>query len=241
MENKFTWPGNVKCGVTLTYDDGLVSQLDNALPVLRERGIKGTFFLSGAALTDAVLGKRWHQAVKDGHELGCHTIHHACDLKHEFVRKGFALQDYSFQRMKAELLENIKIINRYGYKPENYVFAYPCGESALGPGMGKSYKPLIKEMFLAARGVTGEYAQPESVDLSETPCFEAPAAVEGLIKLVEKAKEKNSWVIILFHGVAGDYISVTKEVHEGFVKYLAENRKTIYTDTFGSIAGIINK
>jgi hypothetical protein len=41
--------------------------------------------------------------------------------------------------------------------------------------------------------------------------------------------------------VAGDYISVTKEVHEGFVKYLAENRKTIYTDTFGSIAGIINK
>jgi peptidoglycan-N-acetylglucosamine deacetylase len=239
MKNNFTWPNNASCAVSLTYDDGLVSQLDNALPVLKEHGVKGTFFLSGAALTDAALGGRWKQAVKDGHELGCHTIHHACDMKHEFVRKGYSLQDYSFQRMREELEENKRIINGYGYKPKDYVFAYPCGESALGPGMAQSYKPLIAEMFIAARGVTGKYAEAGKFDLMETPCFEAPVTVEGLISLVEKAKEKKSWAIILFHGVGGDYISVTKEVHAVFIKYLAGNRKTVYTDTFGAMAGII--
>jgi len=239
MKNTFTWPDNASCAVSLTYDDGLVSQLDNALPVLREYKIKGTFFLSGAALTDAALGARWQQAVKDGHELGCHTIHHACDMKWDFVKKGFSLQDYSIQRMREELEENKRIINGYGYKPEKYVFAYPCGESALGPGMAQSYKPLVAEMFLAARGVTGKYAVPGGIDLIETPCFEAPVTTEGLVSLLEKAKEDGNWVIILFHGVGGDYIAVSKEVHEGFIKYLAENRKTVYADTFGNIAGII--
>jgi peptidoglycan/xylan/chitin deacetylase (PgdA/CDA1 family) len=241
MKKKFTWPNNAACAVTVTYDDGLTSQLDNALPVLREHGIKGTFFLSGAALTDAAQGLRWSQAVKDGHEIGCHTIHHACDMKWEFVKQGYSLQDYSIQRMKEELETNKKIINSYGYKPKKYVFAYPCGESALGPGMAQSFKPLIKEMFIAARGVTREYAQPETADLNEVPCFEAPVIAEGIIEIVEKAKQDRAWAVILFHGVGGDYISVTKEVHEAFIKYLAQNRETIYTDTFGSIAGMIQK
>jgi peptidoglycan-N-acetylglucosamine deacetylase len=239
VKNKFAWPNNASCGVSLTYDDGLVSQLDNALSVLRESGIRATFFLSGAALTDAGQGLRWREAVKDGHEIGCHTIYHACDLKHEFVKKGYSLQDYSFQRMKEELKENIKIINAYGYKNDGYVFAYPCGESALGPGMGKSYKPLIEEMFMAARAIKKEYADPENTDLFETPSMEAPDSAAGLIELVEKAKKENSWAIILFHGVGGDYISVTKEAHEGFIRYLADNRKSIYIDTFGTIAGLI--
>ena len=103
MKNKFVWPGNASCAVTLTYDDGLKSQLDNALPVLNECGIKGTFFLSGAALQEPACFPRWKEVVNAGHEIGIHTIHHACDLKHEFVRKGFGLQDYSIARMKEEL------------------------------------------------------------------------------------------------------------------------------------------
>jgi peptidoglycan/xylan/chitin deacetylase (PgdA/CDA1 family) len=219
----------------------LISQLDNALPALKEHGIKGTFFLSGAALTDAALGERWKQAVKDGHEIGCHTIHHACDMKWEFVKKGYSLQDYSMRRMMDELEENKKTINSYGYKPKKYVFAYPCGESALGPGMAQSYKPLIKDMFLAARGVNREYARPEIADLNEVPCFEAPVTAEGIIEIVEKAKQDRAWAVILFHGVGGDYISVTKEVHEEFIKYLAENRKSVYTDTLGAIAQYVKQ
>jgi hypothetical protein len=107
--------------------------------------------------------------------------------------------------------------------------------------MAQSYKPLIAEMFLAGRGITGKLAEPGSVDLSETPSIEAPVTLEGLVGLVEKARGNNAWAIILFHGVGGDYIPVPAEVHEGFIKYLAENRKTVYTDTFGAIAGIIKK
>lgn len=240
MKPDFIWPNNARCGVSLTYDDGLVSQLDNALPALREYGIKGTFFLSGAALTDAGLGNRWKQAVIDGHELGLHTIHHACDMKHEFVSEGYSLQDYDVKRMQAELEENKRILNSYGYTPKKHVFAYPCGESSFGPGMTQSYKPLIMQMCTAARGVMQELAVPGRLDMSEAPCFEAPVTVKGLIDIVEKAAAANSWAIILFHGVGGDYIPVSKETHAEFVKYLAKNKDCIHTACFGSIAGLID-
>ncbi len=237
----FIWPGNAKAAVTLTYDDGLDSQVENGLPCLDRLGIKGTFFPSGAALLDADRHPRWTAVAAGRHEIGCHTLHHACDMKWEFARKGYALQDYSLQRMKEELEENIKIINSLGYRPQKYVFAYPCGESSLGQGMGQSYKPLVSEMFFAARGAKQEYAVPGQIDIMETPCLEANTGAEGLIKIVEEAKKTGSWAIILFHGIGADYISVTKEAHEVFIKYLAENRAGLHIDTFGAVAGLLAK
>lgn len=238
MQNKFKWPGGAKCAVSLTYDDGLDSQIENALPALKQCGIKGTFFLSGAALLDPAKHPGWKEAVRQGHEIGCHTLYHACDAKWEFVKKGYALQDYSDKRMRDELNENKRILNSFGYKPKDYVFAYPCGEKALGPEMGRSYKPLVAEMFMAARGVKEEYAMPGNIDLMEIPSFEANTDAAGLVRMVEGAKECGGWAVILFHGIGGDYISVKTEAHEGLVKYLAENKKTIYTDTFGKIAAL---
>ncbi len=42
----FAYPNGAKGAVSLTYDDGLTSQLDHAVPQLDARGLKATFFLS---------------------------------------------------------------------------------------------------------------------------------------------------------------------------------------------------
>jgi peptidoglycan/xylan/chitin deacetylase (PgdA/CDA1 family) len=235
MKN-FKWPGNAKAAVTLTYDDGLKSQLENALPDLDRHGIKATFFPSGAALTDKSKRAAWAGVVASGHEIGCHTLNHPCSLAHDFVRKGFGLQDYTMDRMRAEIEENKRIISTFGYKSDKYVFAYPCGESALGPGMEQSYKPLISEMFLAARGVKQEYAIPGQIEMMDVPCFEANTGADGMIKIIEKAKETGGWAVILFHGIGADYISVTAEDHRKFVEYLSKNKNALYIDTFGKTA-----
>ena len=42
----FHWPGGARAAVSLTYDDGLDSQIAHAAPALDAAGLKGTFFLT---------------------------------------------------------------------------------------------------------------------------------------------------------------------------------------------------
>jgi len=237
--NKFKWPGGASCAVSLTYDDGLKSQLDNALPDLDKFGFKGTFFPSGAALTDKTNLPVWKQAAATGHEIGCHTIHHPCDKSYDFVRKGFSLQDYSMERMRVELEENLAIINNFGYENDGYVFAYPCGENSLGEKRQQSYVPLIKEIFTAARGVKREYAEPRAVDMYDVPCFGVECDGPGMIEIVKTAQAAGTWAVFLFHGIGGDYISVTTEAHKCLLEYLNNNREKVFTERFGNIAQYI--
>ena len=227
--------------VSLTYDDGLDSQIKYALPALNEFGLKGTFFVSGEALKNREKYPAWQRAASDGHEIGIHTINHPCDISFDFVPKGFALQDYDMARMREEIDENLMIVkNEFHYTADKYVFAYPCGQSSLGKNRETSYKPLIKEKFIAARGVQSIYADPASVDLYDVPCFGVECKGAEMIEMVKNAAQNGMWAVFLFHGIEGDYISVTDRAHRELVQYLSQNRDTILTDTFGNIASRIS-
>lgn len=41
-QQSIKWPGGKKAAIVLTYDDALVSQLDIAIPQLRQSGLTGT-------------------------------------------------------------------------------------------------------------------------------------------------------------------------------------------------------
>jgi peptidoglycan-N-acetylglucosamine deacetylase len=81
-------PGDEKV-VALTFDDGPTQPaLDALLPVLRDRGVKATFFLIGNELERRPdLGRR---LVAAGHELGNHTHAHKRML---FKSPGFVEQE----------------------------------------------------------------------------------------------------------------------------------------------------
>ena len=70
-------------GVTFTFDDGPGKYTAELLDVLRELGIRATFFVCGnAALRSPDLVKRM---VAEGHEVGSHTFSHQ-NLTHLMVR-----------------------------------------------------------------------------------------------------------------------------------------------------------
>ena len=238
---KVLWPGGAKAAVTLSYDDGLITQIEKALPQLNEEGLRATFFPSGEGLTDPANIAAWRAAAAAGHEIGAHTIHHPCDGARDFVRKGFSLQEYSEARLREELKQNLDIIEKFGVRQGKRVFSYPCGESMYGEGLRKSFVPVIKEKFSAARGVTEEIADPENVDLYDAPCFGVTCGAKGMIDIVEKALETGGWAIILFHGIGGDYISVEASAHREFLHYLAAEKKNVITAPFGEISGLIEK
>jgi len=75
---EFSWPYNAIAAVSLSYDDALNSQLDNAIPALNKYGFKGSFYLSLASPAFKSRQQEWQSIANKGHELGNHTINHAC-------------------------------------------------------------------------------------------------------------------------------------------------------------------
>ncbi len=66
---------------------------------------------------------------------------------------------------------------------------------------------------------------------------EAPANVTGaqLIARVEEAAAKGTMANFTFHGIGGDYLTVSNEAHEELLDYLAAHRDTYWVDTFLNI------
>ena len=50
-EKVFTWPDGQKMAISLSYDDALNSQLDNAIPALNRHGLVASFYLTLASPT----------------------------------------------------------------------------------------------------------------------------------------------------------------------------------------------
>lgn len=167
--------------VSLTFDDALEQHLDVAIPVLNEAKLVGTFY---AHLTAPALSRRcaeWRAAALAGHELGNHTVFHPATAQKSWVQDGNAIEGYSLDRMRQELL----VANQWlaALDDQDFrTFAYPCSNRMLGrsgwpcqllrriglrqtrwPGLLErmgcdwgstrvDYKPVVAELFPAARG-----------------------------------------------------------------------------------------
>jgi peptidoglycan-N-acetylglucosamine deacetylase len=44
--NQFTWPDGCQAAISLTFDDGLPSQLALAIPILNRFDLRGTFYVN---------------------------------------------------------------------------------------------------------------------------------------------------------------------------------------------------
>ncbi len=55
---------------------------------------------------------------------------------------------------------------------------------------------------------------------------------EQLIAIAKEAAERGTMANFTFHGVGGDYLSVSSEAHEQLLQYLAANKSTYWTATF---------
>jgi len=232
--DKFVWPPGKRAAVSLTYDDALTSQLDHALPALAGHHLRGTFFITDIAKND----DRWKSVVARGHELAAHTMLHPCDAAQGWVKKGNALQDYDMKRMEAELVENIALLKSLGAKREPFTFAYPCGSTWIGSSY-ESYTPLVRRYFAAARGTAPTFAVPETESFDNAPAVSGDKSAAELVKLVEGAVEDHAWLILMFHGVGGDFMTVSDDAHEALLVYLEKHKDSIWTDTFVRVSSYV--
>jgi peptidoglycan/xylan/chitin deacetylase (PgdA/CDA1 family) len=230
----FAWPKGARYAVSLTYDDAMASQLQNAWPALDKAGLRGTFFLSGAPYKGDKQLAVWKPVAKAGHELASHSIQHPCAKAKGLSPLEGSVEGYSLQRMEKELKETRSILMALG-PPAGETFAYPCGDDYVGQAK-VNYRPLVNRLFKAARNAWGGVADPSTVDLGAVPTVNGMADAASLKHDAELAMGQGGWAVYLFHGVGGEYLSVSLEAHQALLDYLKSSKDLVWVAPFGEVA-----
>ncbi|BDT56933.1 chitooligosaccharide deacetylase [Massilia varians] len=233
----FAWPHGARAAVSLAYDDALDSQLDHALPALDRLGLKGSFYLT---LSNPAVARRmegWRAAARAGHELGNHSLFHQCARSkpgRDWVEPHRDLDTVSVEQMRDQvLLANTMLAAIDGRRERT--FTLPCGDTQAG---GRDYLPAVRAAFVAIKvtGGSGVIDAMRSLDPLAVPVA-TPSGSSGaeLIAIVKEAIGRGTMVNFTFHGIGGDYLGVSAQAHEELLRFLAEHRRLVWTDTFINI------
>jgi peptidoglycan/xylan/chitin deacetylase (PgdA/CDA1 family) len=179
----------MKPTISLTFDDGLLSQLQNAICALRQYNMKATFFLP--ALNMLAIGGHcdaWRKVAQEGHEIGSHSFTHnkpydmgSAELYHEVVESRNALE----RQLETTVTS----------------FAYPY--TIVTPALRLAVSTVYKQ----ARG--GH--DPETVhipastvvlDVYNVRCHQMQAGCfYKLLYAIDLVRRLNAWGVFMFHGI----------------------------------------
>lgn len=194
----FKWPKGARMAISLTFDDARGSQASKGAPLLDEYDVKGTFYAVPSAVKGQLEG--WKKVVAKGHEIGNHSLHHSCSGNFVWSRNS-ALENYTVEKMRAELLEaNKQIEALVGVKPESY--AYPCGQTFVGRGKNtQSFVPVIAELFASGRTWLDEApVDPAYCDMAQLTGIEMDGKdFEIVLPIIEAARTNGQWLVLAGH------------------------------------------
>ncbi len=244
----FTWPHGQHAAIVLTYDDAVPSDLTVAIPQLDHAGIKGTFFLMGKAMHAEDL-PRWRAAAASGHELANHTINHPCYRGTYDMPPQYTSENYSVETLLSEINVMNVLLTAIDGQPK-HAFGTPCEQTKVGGAMEKDAE---RQDYLAPLKASGlvSYIRDPGVPVvtpaisSATPKFSGTAFVGSsgaeMIAWVKEVEKSEGVGVIVFHGVGGDYLSVSAEAHQQLLDYLAAHRAEIWTAPYSETMDYVVK
>jgi peptidoglycan/xylan/chitin deacetylase (PgdA/CDA1 family) len=215
--------------ISLSYDDALNSQLDNAIPALNRHGLAASFYLTLASPTLQHRLGEWRAAARHAHERGNHTIYHPCSSAlpdRDWVRSFYNIDDYALEEIVDEITVANSFLHAIDGRSER-TLTPPCGDILVG---GENYIPAVRELFVAIKGL-------ESADEAFANWW-GPAGVSGqeLIERIEAEAASGTRLFnIIFHGIGGDHLVVSSEAHDELLEYLVDNRQTYWVDSYINI------
>lgn len=234
------WPGECRAAVSLTFDDGLPSQLERAVPMLNEADLQATFYVCPRG--DDFLEKLapWREVPKGGHEIGNHTMSHTCARAFRADPAAHGLEDMALADMDKEIAESRRRLQELVPDQKDMSFCYPCYMEHVGCGPTRqSYVPVVARHHIAGRG-KGEFPfanHPATVDLHYAWSWPAERmAASEMIGLAETCVADNRWGILTFHGIGEGRLSVTESDLRDLVNYLRANHERIWSVPVAKVA-----
>jgi peptidoglycan-N-acetylglucosamine deacetylase len=222
---QFAWPKGKVAALALTYDDALHSQLEIAIPQLDAAGFQGTFFLDGDITPADML--RWRKVQRAGHELGNHTLFHACPRAMLPDRKNYFTENYDADRLLAEIgVMNNVLFGIDGQRKRTY--SVPCSQMLLADG---SYTEALRRSGLVKYVRTGgDQYKSVVTDFAGLDAFQVPSygpvdkpGGKQLVDYAMRVRDAKGLGVLQFHGTGGDYLEVTADAHQQLVDWLRKH------------------
>lgn len=232
------WPQDRLAAISLTFDDGINTDLDFVGPILKKHHLNGTFFVATAFGPWEKRKPEWKQLAEQGNELANHTVHHPCMLPQIKPHS----QDYSPAMMEAEITDAAQQITQLLNSRRGLTFAYPCGNMSFGKPQDEVanaalYWRYISENSFGARGAgSGAAVDPDQLNVLDISDLGPTADKDSiaLLTMAHPALRGGLWGVYCFHGVGGDWLSITPETLDELASYL-ERHSEIWTATFGDV------
>ncbi|MGL5615109.1 MAG: polysaccharide deacetylase family protein [Sarcina sp.] len=177
--------------IFLTFDDGPSKNTEKVLDILREKDVKGTFFVVGKRLTNEENRDKILRMQKEGHSIGNHSYSHEFSI----IYKNNQVQvDYFIDEIKKteKVLEEI-----LGYRDSNNILIRMPG----GYGSRKYYKdPNLKEL--------DERFKLENIQNIDWNSLNGDAerkaySKDGMIEYVKRTSKGKKQIVLLMHDKEG--------------------------------------
>lgn len=208
-----------KGAVSLTFDDGFLTEYTIGLNLLEKYHISGTFFLPAL-----MSGKEWDNAnelVENGHEVGAHTLSHP-------KLNEIPIEEAVFEISNSKLLieENIP---RYSC----FSFAYPHGR------YNEDLKEIVSKYFEIARSVDDGYCSVGGVDYFQVPTyfFNSRTKLKEADSRIDYALHNCRWLVESYHGFDGDgYQPISSSLFEKHLQYIKSKESNLWIARFKDVA-----
>jgi peptidoglycan/xylan/chitin deacetylase (PgdA/CDA1 family) len=239
---QFLWNSDKRAAISLTFDDGMRSHLDIAIPLLEKYDLQGTFYIiAGGEDEGRKAFARFRPAFESGHEIGNHSVHHWCCSAGFMDADRRGLEYRTLDEIETELREADRRFKSAFPEAERWSFCYPCYNTFVGRGLNRqSYVPIVAKLFFAARA-GGERStlanSPYHADLhclNSWKCERRTGA--ELIGLVEQTANQGGWSIFTFHGIGEGHLPVSHSDLEELLAYLDVARDQIWTAPLVKVA-----
>jgi hypothetical protein len=250
------FPVGQRAAVSLTYDDGLPVHHEHVAPLLEQHGVRGTFNIQiemcgrdpfGQVTNVMADPQAWRQVAAAGHELGNHSVFHACRSDEnrplDWLNPAFNLCDYSPSRWFTEMRVANFVLQLIDGRTQR-TFANTCCDNAIGRGADEqSIEPLIEKLFVAGRGeYNSRPIRPGDVNFNALGHYGGDGKTfEYLSEQVNEAIDCGGWIIFMFHGVGprDHRLHVDTEVHRRFIEWLAGESDKVWTAPMVDVAGCL--
>lgn len=195
--------------VSFIFDDGLLSQYQNALPIIKAAGMNAGFYIITTEPTSGDSGyMNWAQ-IKDlntkGYEVGGHTRTHPM------------LTTLTPAQLTNEVSGSFSDLVAQGITPKTFVYPYgdenPTVEAAV---KAAGYQAARGSYFGLNGTVTDRY------DLYDIR-VDSTSNLATLEKYIDQAKADKRWVVLELHDVlasGGDTYSITPTFFQSLVTYI---------------------
>jgi len=233
-KDNYGWMDKYQAIICLTYDDGMKTQYETAIPQLNEFELKGTFFINNVSTRESIAA--WRNASELGHELGNHTLFHPCPKSFGWP-KEVTTDNYTVDLILEEVRAVNAILDITELETKRRSFAYPCNNMHLGD---ESYKDHLSNSKLITFARTGNDDQivinrnDKSVDPMSVPSWivSEDTKFDELRTYIDKVVNEKGIGILQFHGIGGEWISISSEDHYQLLSYLNNRKDSILVTTF---------